>query len=363
MILAETIQVPQKLDRSKTITTQIPISIDSDGYPELPTVSMADGYKTKVVQSMLRDYCTAHIREPSFYPFSAKHNTFELGFVSGKKKQIIPWGTLVKDPFSWISEECIPDGFEWKDPSKIQIGEVFRLLYHWRHRQDQGLDPLTWLPTCPIFQDAEQPLRHGRNLHQVREEQPQVSDEEVFDLPSSGDVGEKEDKNSSDDIESSDKSPTRGNSEEDKDSPDDIESSDESPIGGNTEEDKDSPDDIESSDESPIGGNSEEDEDSPDDIESSDESPGGKSSEHEESIDLDMDSPPMHMSHQEQGRSSECNIYSAILVCIQCAPYYAVYLEDGGRSASPQFRHSNTHWPGQCPIWVFNMPLISLRNG
>jgi hypothetical protein len=54
--------VPPKPDRSKTITTKIPITKDMSGCPELPTVSMLDGYKTKVVQSMLREYCTAHVR-------------------------------------------------------------------------------------------------------------------------------------------------------------------------------------------------------------------------------------------------------------------------------------------------------------
>jgi hypothetical protein len=54
---------PEKKDRSKTITTAIPISMDADGCPELPTTTAADGYKAKVVQSMTRNYCLAHIRE------------------------------------------------------------------------------------------------------------------------------------------------------------------------------------------------------------------------------------------------------------------------------------------------------------
>ena len=113
--------------------------------------------------------------------------THELGFVTGKKRQTIPWGKLVKDPFSWISDECIPDGFEWKDPSKIQIGEVFRLLYHWRDREDHDLVPLIWIPSCPLLQDTEEPLKPRRNLRQARAHQPQESDDENFDLPKSDD--------------------------------------------------------------------------------------------------------------------------------------------------------------------------------
>ncbi|KAI9436915.1 hypothetical protein H4582DRAFT_2058387 [Lactarius indigo] len=88
-------------DLSKSITTPIPLVFNADGCPELPKVVSHDGYKAKVVQTLLRDYCTAH-----------------------------------------IYEECIPYDFEWKDPSKIQIDEVFHLLDHWWDRQDQESPPL-----------------------------------------------------------------------------------------------------------------------------------------------------------------------------------------------------------------------------
>ncbi|KAH8978646.1 hypothetical protein EDB86DRAFT_3151891 [Lactarius hatsudake] len=139
---------PPKKDRSWTLNTPIPIVFDKDGCPELPKVTMFDGYKAKVVQSLLREYW----------------------FVTGNKKQTIPWGVLVKDPSSWIFDDCIPKDFVWKDPSKIQIGEVFRLLYHWKERQDQGLGPLMWVPTSPLFQD-----------------QSNASDQESFNLSNFGD--------------------------------------------------------------------------------------------------------------------------------------------------------------------------------
>ncbi|KAF8263366.1 hypothetical protein EI94DRAFT_1704048 [Lactarius quietus] len=80
-------------------------------------------------------------------------NCFSQGFITGRKNQVIPWGSLVNDPLTWIPQECIPDGFEWKDPSKIQIGEIFCLLDHWRDCQDQGHVPLTWVPSCLAFHD------------------------------------------------------------------------------------------------------------------------------------------------------------------------------------------------------------------
>ena len=52
-------------DRSKTIKTPIPIPIKSDGCPDIPTIADPHAYNAKVVQSMLRQYCLAHIRMSS----------------------------------------------------------------------------------------------------------------------------------------------------------------------------------------------------------------------------------------------------------------------------------------------------------
>ena len=37
--------------------------MESDGCPILPLITPLDNYKTKAVQSMLREYCNAHARE------------------------------------------------------------------------------------------------------------------------------------------------------------------------------------------------------------------------------------------------------------------------------------------------------------
>jgi hypothetical protein len=206
----------------------------------------------------------------------------------------------VKDPSVWISNECVPDGFEWKDPSKIQIGEVFRLLYHWMDRHVRGLDPLIWLPTCPIFQEEEQCSKHGRNIRQARARQPQLSDEEEFGLPQSDHVDEEENMENSDNTETSDKSPT-----------------------------------------------------------------DGSSSEHAESIDLNKESPLMHVSQQEQGSPGEFMICYVSLLFISHVPYYAPSPEDGGKSASPQYEHSHVYRsfrPGQYFIHILSMLLICPYN-
>jgi hypothetical protein len=89
----------------------------------------------------------------------------------------------VSNPTLWIVADCTPDRFEWKDPSKIQIDEVFLLLDHWRACQGMGLDPLIWVSTCPLFQDAEKIAKNMQAGQQARALQPPDSDEEVFVLP------------------------------------------------------------------------------------------------------------------------------------------------------------------------------------
>jgi hypothetical protein len=115
------------------------------------------------------------------------------GFTTGKKKKFIPWGALVQDPSSFISEECTPEGFEWKDPSKIQRGEVFRLLYHWRSRLDDGLSPLIWVPTSRLFEDMDEPYAHTRKIRHSKAHQAYDSEDESFDFPSSGDFDQEDD--------------------------------------------------------------------------------------------------------------------------------------------------------------------------
>ncbi len=52
-------------DHSKTIKTPIPITTHANGEPEIPPITIDDGYNGKTVQKALRDYCTAHISELS----------------------------------------------------------------------------------------------------------------------------------------------------------------------------------------------------------------------------------------------------------------------------------------------------------
>ena len=56
-------------DRSKTIKTPMEIPIKSNGCPEIPEINEKEKkYGAKVLQTLVRDYCTAHIRRsPSTY--------------------------------------------------------------------------------------------------------------------------------------------------------------------------------------------------------------------------------------------------------------------------------------------------------
>jgi hypothetical protein len=82
----------------------------------------------------------------------------------------------------------MPDGFEWKDPSKIQIEDVYHLLDHWRACQDSGHEPLIWASTCPLFEDKNKTAKNVQASQHTRALQPPDSDEEVFVLPNSKDI-------------------------------------------------------------------------------------------------------------------------------------------------------------------------------
>ncbi|KAF8265972.1 hypothetical protein EI94DRAFT_1803700 [Lactarius quietus] len=155
-------------DQAKTIKTTIDIITDEDGEPEVPSVTEASGYQTKVVQAALRKYCIAHMR-----------------FISGKNKAYIPWAKVTKDPTAWIYEECYPPGFQWADPSKIWVNEVFHLFDHWRQRKQSRLDPIIWNPSCKIMADIERPVRRRqtrRPVHSSNNREPRRNSGEEEDF-------------------------------------------------------------------------------------------------------------------------------------------------------------------------------------
>ncbi|KAI9445609.1 hypothetical protein BJY52DRAFT_1228832 [Lactarius psammicola] len=127
----------------KQSNLRFPFISNPMGAPDIPAITDADRYNAKAVQAVLRDYITTHIR-----------------YVSGKKKATIPWAKLSQDPSSWIKPECVSDGFQWADPSKLRIGDVFDLLNHWRQRKQDCLEPLIWVLSCPLLKDVEQPSKH-----------------------------------------------------------------------------------------------------------------------------------------------------------------------------------------------------------
>jgi hypothetical protein len=187
-----------------------------------------------------------------------------IGYVTGKKTQTVPWGSIMKRPSSWISHGCVPKKFKWKDPSHIKMKPIFRLLNHWRKRQNDGLEPLIWLPTCPLLQ-GENGSFSRRKLRSTTIEQAQLSDEEVFDLPSSHDSDEMDE-----DLD--------GNSDDQADA---DESSDELPTDGDLPEDG-------------------------------------------ESADFDMQSPPIHMSQKDDSSSGEYDMYLIMFTLLSHALCHVV---------------------------------------
>ncbi|KAH9014735.1 hypothetical protein EDB84DRAFT_1568013 [Lactarius hengduanensis] len=154
--------------RPKTIKKKLKIVTDTDREPEIPSITLEDGYSAKVIQAALRDYCHAHIR-----------------FISGRKSATIPWSKLSCDPTAWIEEECFPLGFPWVDPSKLRLVQIFQLLDHWRQRQKEGLIPLIWNPSCELLSNIDQPAQRVRNPQQTNRRRS-TFDEPVSDHSSEG---------------------------------------------------------------------------------------------------------------------------------------------------------------------------------
>ncbi|KAN0139064.1 hypothetical protein V8E53_003066 [Lactarius tabidus] len=142
---------PSLFNRPKTNKTRIEIKIGADGRPAIPPVTLADTYHAKSLQTMLRDYCSIHIRAFLKYIPYMPSKIRESGYTSGRKQARIRWSRLCKNPPAWILEECYPEGFIWADPSKIRRAEVFRLLDHWRQREQDGLTALIWNPSCELL--------------------------------------------------------------------------------------------------------------------------------------------------------------------------------------------------------------------
>ncbi|KAH9015583.1 hypothetical protein EDB85DRAFT_2156541 [Lactarius pseudohatsudake] len=82
------------LGRSRALRTKVKVVTSADGEPDIPSITLENGYAAKTVQTALRDYCNTHIR-----------------YISGRKNATVPWSKLSSDPPAWIEEECYPPGF------------------------------------------------------------------------------------------------------------------------------------------------------------------------------------------------------------------------------------------------------------
>ena len=109
-----------------------------------------------------------------------------LVYVSGRTSVTIPWAKIADDPCSWIEPECVLDEFQWADPSKIRIGDIFPLFKHWRERHRQRLSPLIWVSTCPLLRYSS-PSFEDRQRYQSDRSTGSSSSENVRSETSSPD--------------------------------------------------------------------------------------------------------------------------------------------------------------------------------
>ena len=129
------------------------LSTQMDACPHLPNATEYNQEGVKILQTMLWEYCTKHIHK-NCSDYLSIYDIAILEYVLGKTNAKISWARVTASPSTWIELECTPEGFEWADPSKICIANIFLLLQHWRERQRQHLAPLIWASTCPLLKDA-----------------------------------------------------------------------------------------------------------------------------------------------------------------------------------------------------------------
>jgi hypothetical protein len=141
--------------------------------------------------------------------------------VTGQKKLQIPWGKLAKEPSKWLKKKSYPQDFQWRDPSKIKVDDLFTLIAHWRARVSRGRKTLVWVKSSPFFKGVQGTSRQARVFRQ-RSPVVRESSQEFFDIPSFSNVKEddespeEEEENESPDEEEENESPDE---EEENESP------------------------------------------------------------------------------------------------------------------------------------------------
>ncbi|KAH9013595.1 hypothetical protein EDB85DRAFT_2158062 [Lactarius pseudohatsudake] len=146
---------------SKALRTKVKVLTNTDGEPDIPSVTLEDGYVAKTIQTALRDYCNTHIR-----------------YISRRNNATVPWSKVSSNPPAWIEEECYPPGFLWVDPSKLRLVQVFQLLDHWRQCKRDGLIPLIWNPSCEFLANVDQHVLRLQNPKRTRSRSPKFNEPE-----------------------------------------------------------------------------------------------------------------------------------------------------------------------------------------
>lgn len=72
-----------------------------------------------------------------------KHNPLVVR-CCGKASAKVPWSNVVRNPGAFIEGVYLPAGQTLKDPEKLVEGEVMRILEHWRQRQTDEHEGITF---------------------------------------------------------------------------------------------------------------------------------------------------------------------------------------------------------------------------
>jgi hypothetical protein len=133
-------QDPQQPSRKKK-EPPFQLEFDDDGTPILPDPDADDGMAVGPMCQAIRQFLTAHYRGSLFllqYSHVSHPSSAELS--SGNKKASVPWGFLLGKETEYVDSEYLPEGFAFKEPSKVTKAVTREWLKFWFGRQE---DPQT----------------------------------------------------------------------------------------------------------------------------------------------------------------------------------------------------------------------------
>jgi hypothetical protein len=108
---------------------------DGDGYLILPDPDGEGDMKLAKMEQLIRAFITIYYSKP-FVLLVDRVAYGPIGKAVGKQNVSVPWGSLVGSEAVYVDQEYLPEGFTFKEPSKLSKVEARDRLKFWYDRQE-----------------------------------------------------------------------------------------------------------------------------------------------------------------------------------------------------------------------------------